>query len=99
MLYATIIIAAGTLAANNSSIRHNCAISPNGGSEHRWGITLTQDSRDSFIDSGCPIHRYPPRTSGYPHVLPLGYPLWVPLRSSRGTPPIAYGFRELPRAS
>ena len=55
MLYATIIIAAGTLAANNSSIRHNCAISPNGGSEQRWGITLTQDSRDSFIDSGCPI--------------------------------------------
>ena len=41
----------------------------------------------------------PPRTSGYPHVLPLGYPLWVPLRSSRGTPPIAYGLRELPRAS
>ena len=48
------IIAAGTLAALNSSKWYNCAISPNGGSEQRWGITL--DSRDPFIDSGCLIH-------------------------------------------
>ena len=54
MLYATIIIAAGTLAASQyGSIQHHCAISPNCGSEYRWGISLTQDSRDSDFYSGC----------------------------------------------
>ena len=46
------------------------------------------------VSLGVPLG-VPPRTSGYPQGLPLGYPL----RSSRGTPPIAYGLRELPRAS
>ena len=47
-------IIAGTLAAAHCSLRlYHCAISPNSGSEPRWGISLTQDSRDSFIDSGC----------------------------------------------
>ena len=50
----TFYIAAGTLAAAHCSLLLNhCAISPNSGSEHSWGISLTQDSRDSFIDSGC----------------------------------------------
>ena len=48
----TFYIAAGTLAAAHCSLLLNhCAISPNSGSEHSWGISLTQDSRDSFIDS------------------------------------------------
>ena len=49
----TLSIIAGTLAAANCSRLYHCAISPNSGSEHSWGISLTQDSRDSFIDSGC----------------------------------------------
>ena len=50
----TFYIAAGTLAAAHCSLRSNhCADSPNSGSELIWGISLTQDSRDSFIDSGC----------------------------------------------
>ena len=53
-LYATTIIAAGTLAAAHYCSRLNhCASSPNSGSEHRWGISLTQDSRDSDFYSGC----------------------------------------------
>ena len=53
-LFTTFIIAAGTLAAAHCSIlQYHCADSPNSGSEHSWGISLTQDSRDSFIDSGC----------------------------------------------
>ena len=50
------IIAAVPLAAFNSSRLHHCATCPNSGSEVKWGITWTQDSRDSFIDSGCPFH-------------------------------------------
>ena len=53
-LYPTFIIAAGTLAAAHyCSRQYYCAIGPNSGSEHSWRISLTQDSRDSFIDSGC----------------------------------------------
>ena len=59
-LYATIIIAAGTLAASQyGSIQHHCAISPNSGSEYRWGISLTQDSRDSDFYSGCQSNTSP----------------------------------------
>ena len=48
----TTFIAAGTLAAAHyCSRQYHCASSPNSGSEHSWGISLTQDSRDSFIDS------------------------------------------------
>ena len=51
-LTTTFIIAAGTLAAAHyCSRQYHCASSPNSGSEHSWGISLTQDSRDSFIDS------------------------------------------------
>ena len=53
-LTTTFIIAAGTLAAAHyCSIQYHCATSPNSGSEHRWGISLTQDSRDSDFYSGC----------------------------------------------
>ena len=52
----SIIIIAGTLAALNSSRQYHCATCPNSGSEEIRGLTMTQDSRDSFIDSGCPIH-------------------------------------------
>ena len=53
-LYPSFIIAAGTLAAAHyCSIINHCASSPNSGSEHRWGISLTQDSRDSDFYSGC----------------------------------------------
>ena len=52
----TFYIIAGTLAAAHCSLLQNHCASPNSGSEHSWGISLTQDSRDSFIDSGC--HSY-----------------------------------------
>ena len=53
-LTSTFIIAAGTLAAAHYCSRlHHCATSPNSGSEHRWGISVTQDSRDSDFDSDC----------------------------------------------
>ena len=53
-LTTTFIIAAGTLAAAHYCSRLNhCATSPNSGSEHSWGISLTQDSRDSDFDSDC----------------------------------------------
>ena len=53
-LTTTFMIAAGTLAAAHyCSIQYHCASSPNSGSEHRWGISLTQDSRDSDFYSGC----------------------------------------------
>ena len=53
-LIVTLIIIAGTLAAAHYCSRlHHCATSPNSGSEHSWGISLTQDSRDSDFDSDC----------------------------------------------
>ena len=47
--------AAGTLAAAHycSRLHNHCATSPNSGSEDRWGISVTQDSRDSDFYSGC----------------------------------------------
>ena len=49
-----ITIIAGTLAAAHyCSIQYHCATSPNSGSEHSWGISLTHDSRDSGFYSGC----------------------------------------------
>ena len=65
-LFYILIIAAGTLAAANCSRPYHCAISPNSGSEHRWGISLTQDSRDSDFYSGCHSNRgvqRPPSTT------------------------------------
>ena len=53
-LYLSFIIAAGTLAAAHYCSRLNhCASSPYSGTEHSWGISLTQDSRDSDFYSGC----------------------------------------------
>ena len=50
----TFTIIAGTLAAAHyRSIQYHCAIGPNSGSEHSWGLSLTQDSRDSDFYSGC----------------------------------------------
>ena len=50
----TFIIAGTLAAAHNCSLLHNhCATSPNSGSGHRWGISVTQDSRDSDFYSGC----------------------------------------------
>ena len=53
-LYLSFIIAAGTpAAAHYCSIQYHCASSPYSGTEHRWGISVTQDSRDSDFDSDC----------------------------------------------
>ena len=54
-LTSTFIIAAGTLAAAHycSRLHNHCATSPNSGSEYRWGISATQDSRDSDFYSDC----------------------------------------------
>ena len=52
LFYTFTIATAGTLAAAHyCSIQYHCASSPYSGTEHSWGISLTQDSRDSFIDS------------------------------------------------
>ena len=57
-LFGTFIIAAGTLAASQyGSTQYHCAISPYSGTEHSWGISLTQDSRDSDFYSGCQSNR------------------------------------------
>ena len=55
LFYTFTIATAGTLAAAHyCSLLHNhCAISPYSGTEHSWGISLTQDSRDSDFYSGC----------------------------------------------
>ena len=62
LFYTFTIATAGTLAAAHyCSLLHNhCASSPNSGSEHSWGISLTQDSRDSDFDSGCHSYTSPP---------------------------------------
>ena len=56
-LFYIFIIAAGTLAAANCSRLYHCAFGPYSGTEHRWGISLTQDSRDSDFYSGCHSNR------------------------------------------
>ena len=58
-LTSTFIIAAGTLAAAHycSRLHNHCATSPNSGSEYRWGISATQDSRDSDFYSDCHSNR------------------------------------------
>ena len=55
LFYTFTIAIAGTLAAAHycSLLHYHCATSPNSGSEHSWGISLTQDSRDSDFDSDC----------------------------------------------
>ena len=55
-------IIAGTLAAAHycSRLHNHCATSPNSGSGHRWGISVTQDSRDSDFYSGCHSNSAPP---------------------------------------
>ena len=74
-LFYTFTIIAGTLAAAHYCSRLNhCATSPNSGSEHSWGISLTQDSRDSDFDSDCHSNTPPPRhihTSHLLHVLSI----------------------------
>ena len=65
LFYTFTIATAGTLAAAHyCSLLHNhCAISPYSGTEHSWGISLTQDSRDSDFYSGCHSNRgegFPP---------------------------------------